>query len=128
MNTSKLYRTLSVVIIFLFINLGAICQTFKAKIEYKSFTVTALQKKIMINWVIGNNDSANYFEIQKSFDGKDFKTVALVMGPDPKQRGGDSYEGCDKFNPNTKKYFYRLKHVSTDGEIEMSETKMLALY
>jgi hypothetical protein len=126
MNTKKLYNGITAALIFSMVSTAAMCQNSPSKIDYKSFTVSAVQKKIIIDWVIDNSAVANYFEIQRSDDGKNFRTVAMVMGPDPKQSAGDSYEGFDKPGANTKKYFYRLKHVGTDGEIELSETKAVA--
>lgn len=80
----------------------------------------------MIDWATDNKVATNYFEIERSSDGVNFRTIAMVLGPDPKQNNCDCYECFDKTSTNTK-YFYRLKHVSTDGEIELSETKMLAI-
>ena len=51
----------------------------------------------------------------------------MVMGPDPKKGNCDCYEGFDKLSTNRQKYFYRLKHVGTDGEVDLSETRMLAI-
>ena len=99
----------------------------QAKINITSFTVNAYQKRILIDWATDNKIPTNYFEIQRSPDGINFKTILLVLGPDPKQTGCDCYECFDKPGTRTKKYFYRLKHVSKDGEIELSETKMLAI-
>ena len=81
----------------------------------------------MIDWATDNKVPTNYFEIERSSDGINFKTIALVLGPDPKQTNCNCYECFDKPDSNTKKYFYRLKHVSSEGEIELSETKMLAI-
>ena len=81
----------------------------------------------MIDWATDNKVPINYFEIERSNDGINFKTIALVLGPDPKQANCDCYKCFDKAGSNAKKYFYRLKHVSTDGEIELSEMKMLAI-
>lgn len=86
-----------------------------------------MAKKIIIDWVTDNKVAANYFEIERSVDGINFKTIAVVLGPDPKEVGGESYECVDKPLASAKKYYYRLKHVSTDGESELSETKMLAI-
>jgi len=127
MNTKKLYQFATAFLIFLLAHIDATCQTQQAKINYTSFTVNAVQKRIMIDWVTDNKVPTNYFEIQRSMDGKNFKTIALVLGPDPKQSDCDCFEGFDKPATNTKRYFYRLKHVSIDGQIDLSETKMLAL-
>ena len=127
MNTKKLYQFVPAFLIFLLAHTDATCQTQQAKINYTSFTVNAVQKRIMIDWVTDNKVPTNYFEIQRSMDGKNFKTIALVLGPDPKQNNCDCFEGFDKPVASTKRYFYRLKHVSLDGQIELSETKMLAI-
>jgi hypothetical protein len=127
MNAKKLYKCLPALLIFVFAQTDIMCQTQQAKINYTSFTVNAVKKRVTIDWVTDNKVPANYFEIQRSADGINFKTIALVLGPDPQKINCDCYECFDKPGAGTKKYFYRLKHISTDGEIELSETKMLAI-
>ena len=58
----------------------------KSKINYTSFTVNSVKQRIMIDWSTDNKVETNYFEIQKSVDGVNFKTIAMVLGPDPKKR------------------------------------------
>jgi hypothetical protein len=127
MNTKQITKNLMAIVLLILAHLDGICQTQQAKINYTSFTVNAVKKVIMIDWATDNKVATNYFEIQRSVDGVNFKTIAMVMGPDPKQINCDCYEGFDKPLTNRHKYFYRLKHVSTDGEIDLSETKMLAI-
>jgi len=122
----KICRSLTALLIITFSHLDGISQEHNAKISYTSFTVNEANKKVIIDWITSENVVANYFEIQRSSDGKNFKTIALVLGPDPKQGSNNSYE-CFDTPSNKKKYFYRLKHISTDGETELSEVKMLAL-
>lgn len=129
MKLKKLYKS---VIVLVFLSIGSVAlgqklETEQAKINFTSFTVIANQKRIMIDWETDNKVPANYFEIERSSDGINFRTIAWVLGPDPKQKNCDCYECFDKPDSKTKKYFYRLKHVSIDGEIELSETKMLAI-
>lgn len=126
MDTNKFFSIFLAASIFSVISLEAICQSTQQKINYKSFTLNAAEKRIMIDWIIDSNISTNYFEIERSEDGKNFKTVTMVLGADPKQPTGNVYEGFDKPNKTSKKYFYRLKHVSLNGEIEVSEIKMIA--
>ena len=109
------------------VSIGQTSTPEQAKINITSFTVNIHEKRILIDWATDNKIPANYFEIQRSLDGINFKTILLVLGPDPKQTGCDCYECFDKPGTRTKKYFYRLKHVNKDGEFELSETKMLAL-
>jgi len=134
MNTKILYKSVVVVLVLMMTHSDVICQTQtgtenaqQAKINYTSFTVNAEKQKIMIDWSTDNKVATNYFEIQRSIDGTNFKTIALVMGPDPKQTNCDCYEGFDKLSNIKHKYFYRLKHVGTNGEVILSETRMLAI-
>lgn len=127
MNKENLYKSLAALLVCTIASLNGICQGKEAKITYASFTVNQVDKKIAIDWVTNSKASVNYFEIQRSLDGKDFTTIALIMGPDPKKPDGDCYECFDKPLSKKKSYFYRLKHVDVDGEVEISETKMLAL-
>jgi hypothetical protein len=127
MNKENLYKSLAALLVCTIVSLNGICQVKEAKITYASFTVNQVNKKIAIDWVTNSKATANYFEIQRSLDGKNFTTIALVMGPDPQKPDGDCYECFDK--PLTKKQncFYRLRHIDVDGEVEVSETKMLAI-
>ncbi|MEO8414696.1 MAG: hypothetical protein ABI472_13605 [Ginsengibacter sp.] len=127
MNTKKLYKYLPVLFAFILVHTNAISQIKQAKINYKSFTVNAVQKRVSIDWATDNKVPTNYFEIQRSMDDINFKTIDLVLGPDPKQKDCDCYGSFDRLVTTTKKYFYRLKHVNTDGEIQLSETRMLAV-
>jgi hypothetical protein len=130
MNSKKIFQVVLALTSLLsmhVVTLGQTVGTDPARINFTSFTVDSNKKGIKIDWATDNKIPTNYFEIERSSDGKNFKTIALVLGPDPKQTGCDCYECFDKPKSNAKKYFYRLKHVSTDGEIELSETKMLAL-
>lgn len=130
MNSKKIFQGVIVLLGFLSVHAVTVGQTLvteQAKINFTSFTVNSNQKRIMIDWATDNKTPANYFEIERSSDGINFKTIALVLGPDPKQTTCDCYECFDKPGSGSKKYFYRLKHVSTDGEIELSETRMLAI-
>ena len=130
MNTKKIIQFINVSVVFLAIHtvtLGQAITAEHAKINFTSFTVNSVQKRIIIDWATDNKVPINYFEIERSNDGINFKTIAMVLGPDPKQTNCDCYKCFDKAGSNAKKYFYRLKHVSTDGEIELSEMKMLAI-
>ncbi len=127
MNKIKINKWLLALAVFLISHTVTLAQSKQARINYINFTVNEVEKKIIIDWAVDDKVPANYFEIQKSLDGKNFRTIALVMGPDPKQANADSYEYFDKPASKTQKYFYRLNHISVDGESELSETKMLAI-
>jgi len=96
------------------------------KINITDFHVVKNQNKIDINWSTDKTVSTNYFEVEKSNDGKHFKTVAYVLGADPTKTNCDCYGCFDKISTNAKESYYRLKHVDTNGSVEFSEVKMIA--
>jgi len=61
--------------------------------------------KILLNWMIGVNEYADKFEVERSTDGKNYVMVALVFGTD--KNDGDHYMFYEK--ATEKKAMYRLK-------------------
>ena len=96
------------------------------KIRIVDFKVMRDQNKVSINWSTDNAWPTNYFEVEKSNDGENFKTVAYVLGADPAKTGCDCYGCFDKIKAG-QGYYYRLKHVDLNGEVELSEVKLIAL-
>lgn len=97
------------------------------QINITNFNVVKDQNKISIKWATDSASVTNYFEVERSNDGKIFKTVAYVLGADPTQKDCECFGCFDKINSNSKTSYYRLKHVNKNGIIQFSETKMLAL-
>ena len=97
------------------------------KINIVDFKVEKNQNKISVKWSTDNAVPTNYFEVEKSTDGKNFQTIAYVLGADPSKTDCDCYGCFDKVSTNKNESFYRLKHVSLNGEVEFSEVKSLAI-
>ncbi|HUS01598.1 MAG TPA: hypothetical protein VMY77_07720 [Chitinophagaceae bacterium] len=97
------------------------------KVNVTDFTVTAKEQKVIIDWKTDGATETNYFAIQKSTDGINFKTVALVMGPDPKQKNSISYGCSDKYVKNAKRSYYRVIHIDNAGNEQITEAKLLAI-
>ena len=76
------------------------------KLNFAVFNVTTDEKRISIDWSIESATPTNYFEIQKSTDGLNFKTIALVLGPDPKKPRGDCYGCFDKYVRKNARHSY----------------------
>jgi phosphohistidine phosphatase SixA len=89
------------------------------------FTVSAKEQKVIIDWKTDGTRATNYFAIQKSTDGVNFKTIALILGPDPKKANLDCYGCTDKYIKNAKSY-YRVVHIDNDGREQITEAKVLA--
>jgi hypothetical protein len=95
-------------------------------IKYSSFTVSATHDRVLMDWSTDNTVVTNYFEIQKSADGINYKTIALVLGPDPKKQGCDCYGCFEKLSHKNNKAYYRLKHINNDGTAQYSEARLLS--
>jgi hypothetical protein len=73
--------------------------------------------KIELQWMVNENQEVNQFEIEKSIDGKNFKTAALVFGTD--KTNTDSYMFYEK--AADKKISYRIKITDNNGAISYSD-------
>lgn len=76
-------------------------------------------KKIIIDWTVSENQSANLFEVEKSTDGKNFTMAALVFGTDKPEKG--IYQFYEKAT-NSLAISYRIKLVNKDKTAEYSTT------
>ena len=100
----------------------------KQNINITNFTVTAKAEKVVIDWKTDGAAATNYFAIQKSTDGVNYRTVAMVMGPDPKQKDCDCYGCSDKAVSKTSKHsYYRLVHVDIDGNEQVTAAKVVGM-
>ena len=92
-----------------------------AGVKIDSLTANVKDGKLSVSWSANDKASANYFEIQRSDDGKTFKTIGLVMGPDPAQ-GNDKYAFMQKMKKKDEGFaFYRVKYNEANGGEQLSE-------
>ena len=96
------------------------------KLELTSFEVERTDAGIYMKWTMKDGEIGGYFEIERSIDGRNFKTVMYVLGQDPSLKDGVKYSGFDKFSTK-KKLYYRLKQVNECGEITFSDIKSPAI-
>ncbi len=82
-----------------------------------SFDGSIQNEKILLNWTIAENQQAGMFELQRSSDGKNFTTAALVFGTD--KENTDSYQFYEKAKSKTTSY--RLKIIYKDQTFEFSK-------
>jgi hypothetical protein len=123
-----LIRNSFLLIFFFLISAGAQAQSNNAgKIQIDNFRVSEIQNKINIGWSTNSGQATNYFEVQKSVDGKNFRTIAYVFGADPAKPGCECFGCFDKKDSKRQISYYRLKHRDLDGHVQFSEIKMLAL-
>ena len=72
--------------------------------------------RVILTWIIDNNQSANQVEVESSTDGKNFTMAALVFGTDKKDT--DNYYFYEKAKKG--KIFYRLKIINKDSSAQYS--------
>lgn len=72
--------------------------------------------KFILNWIVGENETADQFEVEKSFDGKKFAMAALVFGTD--KADTDHYQFYEK--AGNQKVLYRIKLINKNQETEYS--------
>jgi hypothetical protein len=123
------YILFNMAFMVLFMTISAVCnaQAGNQKILITNFHVEKNQNKVQINWSTDDKVATNYFEVEKSNDGKKFKTIAYVLGADPTKTDCDCYSYSDRVANSSNEAFYRLEHVNTNGQVEFSEVKTLAL-
>lgn len=80
------------------------------------FKGSVKNNKVVLNWAVGENESADLFEVEKSIDGVNFKMAALVFGTDKSATA--KYEFYEK--AGNQKVRYRIKLVNKNKKAEYS--------
>jgi hypothetical protein len=90
-------------------------------ITITNFTVYEKDAKLIVEWATDGAVPTNYWQVQISNDGNEFSTIAVVLGPDPRQQG-DRYQYMEKVKSgrDATKY-YRLRHVDVNGNEQLSK-------
>ncbi len=73
-------------------------------------------KKVVRNWIVSENETAEQFEVEKSTDGKNFSMAALVFGTDKPETG--NYQFYEKAGNH--KVSYRIKLINKNKQTEYS--------
>jgi hypothetical protein len=72
--------------------------------------------KVILNWVVEENETADQFEVEKSADGKNFSLAALVFATDEINTGNyQFYEKAGK-----RKMVYRIKLINKNRQTTYS--------
>ncbi len=90
---------------------------FSASSKLISFKASKIRNKVLLQWVMVENETTDQFEIEKSTDGKNFEIAALIFGTDKPET--DSYEFYDSVKKD--KISYRLKIIDKNKQITYSD-------
>lgn len=86
-------------------------------VQLISFTGTQTKNGIQLNWAVESNELADRFELQKSVDGKNYTTIALVVATDTAGRQAYTYNVP---SPENEKVTYRLRIFNRNGKVDYS--------
>ncbi|MFI5406626.1 MAG: T9SS type A sorting domain-containing protein, partial [Nitrososphaerales archaeon] len=80
--------------------------------------------KVTLNWTVADNEIANNFEIERSFNGRDFTTVGVVIASE--KMGTEKYMFYETVS-GTDKVMYRLKMIDKNHEVDYSRILIFQL-
>ena len=86
-------------------------------VELVYFKAEANNDNVLLSWATASELNNDYFEIQKSLDGRDFLPLQIVNGQGTTTQLTE-YRAQDRPSKSAKSIFYRLKQVDYDGKVE----------
>lgn len=108
------------------------CVTFGAggvlPVKLSYFGATAKSNHtVFTNWITEQETNFSHFELERSFNNKDFSTTAVILGAKSSNGTRNNYEYTDKSTElsTAKVAYYRLKQIDKDGAITYSEIRMV---
>ncbi len=84
-------------------------------IKLKSFQGLAVAGKTQLQWSVTENENGNFFEVEKSYDGKEYKTIGIVATT--QKQGDEIYSYKNELSTAA---YYRLRMVSKSKTIGYS--------
>jgi len=88
-------------------------------VELTKFQATPTQSNIALNWQTAMELNNDYFSVEKSENGTDFRSIGEVLGAGSTLEI-QNYNFIDE-HPNAGMNYYRLKQVDFNGDFEYSE-------
>ncbi len=88
-------------------------------VDLSSFSIETSLKYNQISWTTESETDNDHFEVQRSYNGTDFTTIATIQGKGNTTERTTYYYG--DYQIVTGKAYYRLKQVDTNGEFTYSD-------
>jgi hypothetical protein len=100
------------------------CASIPLPVDYLFFTAKKLSENSgLIEWATATEKNNHYFEVQRSYNGKDFATLETIEG-NGTRNSLSSYSYVDNEIASSVVY-YRLKQVDMDGQISYSDVRSI---
>lgn len=88
-------------------------------VEYLSFKATKQGEQTLLNWTTAAEVNNSHFEMEKSLDNKDFKSIGLVKGSGTTSMESN-YQFVDERPTQSIINYYRIKQVDLNGKFSYS--------
>ncbi len=88
-------------------------------VELLAFNAKTVEDNVQLNWATASEVDNDYFQVERSEDGRTFSTIAMITGAGTTNTL-QTYEVMDK-SPFLGDNFYRLKQVDLDGKFTYSD-------
>ena len=91
-------------------------------VKYTSFDATVKNTTVSLNWNTQMEVNSNHFEVERSFDSRNFSTLAMVLDAYSANGNNKSYKYKDNGAELAGKavVYYRIKQVDADGKATYS--------
>jgi hypothetical protein len=91
-------------------------------VQLVDFKAVPVKSSVVLDWETANERNLDFFEVQRSIDGKDFVKAGTLDA-----KGAGSYSLKDHDVPYNTSVFYRLKMVDIDGQYDYSKVETVTL-
>lgn len=92
-------------------------------VELLFFDAQTVNKSVVINWATASEENFDYFSIERSGNGEEFREIAQINGSGTSTSRID-YQYVDNFPLNGKSY-YRLRSIDFDGYTELFDIVLI---
>lgn len=94
-----------------------------APVNLSFFAGKLIYNDIELNWITETESNNAGFEVQRSYDGEDFETIAMVSGAgnSEDENGYTFYDTSIRFRALDDQVYYRLKQIDFNGDFTYSE-------
>ncbi|HNQ68545.1 MAG TPA: T9SS type A sorting domain-containing protein [Bacteroidales bacterium] len=109
--------------------IGASEGTIILPVLYKSIKAVCKDDYVEIEWVTSSEKNCHKFEIQKSYNAKDFWTISTTFGAgNSLLESYYSFFDYDLLTDKSDKLYYRIKQIDYDGKVNYSKTITASCY
>ncbi|RYE12418.1 MAG: T9SS type A sorting domain-containing protein, partial [Sphingobacteriales bacterium] len=101
------------------------CELSPLPVKLVSFKASLQKDEVLVSWVTASEIDNDYFEVEKSLDGKNFEAIGKIAGKGT-DFGRNSYSFTDN-RPAAGINYYRLRQVDLDGKFTLSHIAAVQL-